>query len=76
MVKAYIRLKDMTDVQRFYKQAMACSYDLVIEKGSARVNAKSLMGLLSLNKQNCGLIAKCNDKADFYNKFGDFITKV
>lgn len=75
MVKAYIRLKDLTDVQRFYKQAMSCSYDLVIEKGMARVNAKSLMGLLSLHKENFGLIAKCNSKSDFMNKFGEFIAE-
>ncbi len=74
MVKAYIQLESYDDVMKFHKAASACRYDLKIQKDADVINAKSLMGLLCVGTGRViSLIAKCNDRGDVINKFGDFI---
>ncbi|MBO5449500.1 MAG: HPr family phosphocarrier protein [Ruminococcus sp.] len=76
MVKAYIKLNNLNDVQKFHSVASSCSYDLIMESGSMRINAKSLMGVMCLACKNVSaLIAKSNDRTDFRNKFEEFFAR-
>lgn len=74
MIKAYIELKDFDELKKFHAAASACRYELIIENGTKKINAKSLMGLMCVASKGVNaLVAKSNNRAEFMSRFGEFI---
>ncbi|MCD8347075.1 MAG: HPr family phosphocarrier protein [Lachnospiraceae bacterium] len=44
-----IRLKTVDEVQEFVKAADKCSFDVEIQNGETLIDAKSIMGVMSLD---------------------------
>lgn len=75
MIKAYIRINDLNDINTLHEAALSCKYDLVVQSGTKILNPKSLMGIFGLGtKKTVSLVAKYDDKRDFLEKFGDLIS--
>lgn len=76
MIKAYIRINSLKDVQTLYVNARKCNYDLILQSGSTQLNPKSTMGIFSLGtKITASLIAKSDNKQDFIDKFGELFAE-
>lgn len=74
MLKAYIRIDSYNDIKKLHELASSCSYDLIIESGTYKINPKSIMGMLGLGtKKTVALVARDNDKQEFADKFSEFI---
>ncbi|MCC8136524.1 MAG: HPr family phosphocarrier protein [Clostridiales bacterium] len=49
MLKRKIRLKTVEDVREFVQTADRCSFDVDIQNGETKIDAKSIMGVMSLD---------------------------
>ncbi len=68
MVKA-IEMKTLEDVKRINRLATKCNFDVFVDAGSIRVDAKSMLGLIILlNKPNLMLVAEDNVSVKEFTK--------
>lgn len=73
MVKA-IQMKTLEDVKRVNRLATKCNFDVFVDAGSIRVDAKSLLGLvILLNKPNLMLVAEDSVNAKEFAKLASHI---
>ena len=75
MVKAIVRLVSIDDVKDFVKKANAVDYDIDLSLGKYTVDAKSIMGIFSLDLSREIELTVHSDKTDFLNTISEHIVK-
>lgn len=76
MVKAVIKLVSIDDVKEFVKKANEVNYDIDLSLGKYTVDAKSIMGIFSLDlSREIGLTVH-SDSTDFLDEIKKYIVKM
>ena len=76
MIKLTVRISSVDDADRFNKKCNKFDCDMDLQRGKYYVNAKSLMGIFSLDlKQELILNAYTDDVAAVEREFAEFIQK-
>ncbi len=76
MKKVMIKLESIEAVKEFVSEVTLCDYDVDLVSGRYTVDAKSIMGIFSLDLSNpIQLIARTEDVGDFFEKIKDFIVE-
>lgn len=75
MVKAIINLVSIEDVKDFVKKANALDYDVDLSLGKYTVDAKSIMGIFSLDLSRDIELTIHSDDASFLDEIADHIVK-
>ncbi|MCD7740918.1 MAG: HPr family phosphocarrier protein [Ruminococcus sp.] len=76
MKKVMIKLESIEAVKEFVSEVTLCDYDVDLVSGRYAVDAKSIMGIFSLDLSNpIQLIARTEDVGDFFEKIKDFIVE-
>ena len=75
MIKAVIRLDSIDDVKDFVRKANTLSYDVDLSLGKYTVDAKSIMGIFSLDLSRELELTIHSDKAEFLDTIGSYIIK-
>ncbi len=76
MKNAVIRLSTISDVKKFVTIANSHTYDIDLLSGRYVIDAKSIMGIFSLDlSQPITIQADCNDDDSFFEEIKDFIVK-
>lgn len=74
MKKAKINLNSITAVKEFVGIVMLYDFDVDLVSGRYAVDAKSIMGIFSLDLASpIQLVAHTEDAGDFFDKIKDFI---
>ena len=74
MVKKEVFFQTMSDIQNFNKIAFRCDYDVDLQQGKYLVDAKSIMGIFSLDLDlPLELMADTEDEAAVEEAFREFI---
>ena len=74
MKKAKINLNSITAVKEFVNIVMMYDFDVDLVSGRYAVDAKSIMGIFSLDLANpIQLVAHTEDVGDFFDKIAAFI---
>ncbi len=74
--KATIMLSTINDVKDFVNTVSRCDFDVDLVSGRYAVDAKSIMGIFSLDlSKPIELEAQTDDAADFFNKIDKYIVK-
>ena len=75
MVKAIIKLVSIDDVKEFVRKANEKDYDIDLSLGKYTVDAKSIMGIFSLDlSREIGLTVH-SDKSDFLDEIKEYIVQ-
>ncbi len=75
MTKAVIKLTSIEDVKEFVKKANTLDYDVDLSLGKYTVDAKSIMGIFSLDLSRDIELTIHSDKSDFLDDIADFVVK-
>lgn len=76
MVKKNVKITSIQEADRFNKICVKFSCDMDLAKGKYYVDAKSIMGIFSLNlSETLELIANTNDDEAVEKAFKEFIQK-
>lgn len=76
MTTAVIRINTINDVKEFVSIVSKCEYDVDIISGRYAIDAKSIMGIFSLDlSKDLELHVHSDDCADFLDEIKDFIVK-
>ncbi len=76
MKNAVIRLSTISDVKKFVTIANSHTYDIDLLSGRYVIDAKSIMGIFSLDlSQPITIQADCSDDDSFFEEIKDFIVK-
>ena len=76
MVKRSVKIENMKDVDAFNKLCSKFDCDMDLVSGKYYVNAKSIMGIFSLNlEMPLELVADMDDENAIDEAFGKFIIK-
>ena len=76
MTTAVIRINTINDVKEFVSIVSKCDYDVDIISGRYAIDAKSIMGIFSLDlSKDLELHVHSDDCADFLDEIKDFIVK-
>ncbi len=76
MVKAVIKLVSIDDVKEFVKKANEADYDIDLSLGKYTVDAKSIMGIFSLDlSREIGLTVH-SDSTDFLDEIKEYIVQM
>lgn len=76
MVQLPVRITSMEDADRFNKKCSKFDCDMDLQSGKYYVDAKSLMGIFSLDlKKTLTLNADTSDAAAVKREFADFIAE-
>lgn len=77
MKTAEVMLTTINDVKNFIEKSNKYDFDIVLVSGKYAVNAKSLMGIFSLDlSKKITIEIHSDDKADaFLNDISDFVIK-
>ena len=76
MVKAVIKLVSIDDVKEFVKRANEADYDIDLSLGKYTVDAKSIMGIFSLDlSREIGLTVH-SDSTDFLDEIKEYIVQM
>ena len=75
MIKAVIRLVSIDDVKDFVKKANMFDYDIDLSLGKYTVDAKSIMGIFSLDLSREIEMTVHSDNTDFLEEIEDLIVK-
>ncbi|MCD8096102.1 MAG: HPr family phosphocarrier protein [Ruminococcus sp.] len=76
MKKVKIKLESIADVKEFVSIVMLYNFDIDLVSGRYAVDAKSIMGIFSLDLSNpIQLIARTDDLGDFLEKIDSFIVE-
>lgn len=71
-----IRINTINDVKEFVSLVSRCDYDVDIVSGRYAIDAKSIMGIFSLDlSKELELHVHSDDCADFLDQIKDFIVK-
>lgn len=74
MKKATIRLATINDVKNFVSKVSLCDYDVDLISGRYAVDAKSIMGIFSLDLEKpIALEAHTEDAAEFFTAIKQYI---
>ncbi|MBP3271582.1 MAG: HPr family phosphocarrier protein [Ruminococcus sp.] len=74
MKKAMINLNSITAVKDFVNIVMMYDFDVDLVSGRYAVDAKSIMGIFSLDLANpIQLVAHTEDAGDFFDKIAPFV---
>jgi len=68
MNKAYIKLRGINDVVKFTQEASMVDGDVIISRGSYKVDGKSLMGMLSIDVSQ-GISVEYPEDAEKFDNF-------
>lgn len=73
MIKAEISLKEIDAIQQFNRLCSHCDYDIDLVQGKYLIDAKSIMGIFSLDvKRPLTLILNTEDSAEL-DKFKTYL---
>jgi phosphotransferase system HPr-like phosphotransfer protein len=76
MKKVMVKLDSITSVKDFVSIVMLYDFDIDLVSGRYAVDAKSIMGIFSLDLSNpIQLVARTEDPGDFFDKIKDFIVE-
>ncbi len=75
MTKAVIKFVSIDDVKDFVKKANECDFDIDLSLGKYTVDAKSIMGIFSLDLSRELELTIHSDSADFLDKIAEHIVK-
>lgn len=76
MKKVMIKLDSIAAVKDFVSVVMLYDYDVDLVSGRYAVDAKSIMGIFSLDLSNpIQLVAHADEVGDFFDKIKDFIVE-
>ena len=75
MIKAVIRLVSIDDVKDFVKKANMADYDIDLSLGKYTVDAKSIMGIFSLDLSRDIEMTVHSDSTDFLEEIEEHIVK-
>lgn len=76
MKKVKINLNSITAVKDFVSIVMLYDFDIDLVSGRYAVDAKSIMGIFSLDLSNSiQLVAHTEEPGDFFDKIKDFIVE-
>lgn len=76
MKKVKIRLDSIAAVKEFVSVVNLYDFDIDLKSGRYSVDAKSIMGIFSLNLDNAiELIAHTEDAGDFFDKIQSFVVE-
>ena len=76
MIKKMVQIKDMNDADKFNKICGKFECDMDLVKGKYYIDAKSIMGIFSLNLNTpVELVADTDDEEKIAEMFADFITE-
>ncbi|MBO6231840.1 MAG: HPr family phosphocarrier protein [Ruminiclostridium sp.] len=75
MIKALIRLVSIDDVKDFVKKANELDYDVDLSLGKYTVDAKSIMGIFSLDLNREIELTIHSDKPDFLDVIPEYVVK-
>lgn len=76
MTTAVIRINTINDVKEFVSIVSKCEYDVDIISGRYAIDAKSIMGIFSLDlSKDLELHVHSDNCADFLDEIKDFIVK-
>ena len=76
MKSVNIKLSTIEDVRRFVNAATKCDAEIDLESGRYIVDAKSIMGIFSLDLLNpIKMIVHSDDCSDLFEEISDFIVK-
>lgn len=75
MIKAVIRLDSIDEVKDFVRKANMLSYDVDLSLGKYTVDAKSIMGIFSLDLSRELELTIHSDKAEFLDTIASQIIK-
>ena len=71
-----ININTINDVKNFVSIVSRCDYDVVIVSGRYAIDAKSIMGIFSLDlSKELTLNIHSDDCADFLDQIKDYIVK-
>lgn len=74
MIEKKIKLKSIREVESFNKICSGFSCDMDLKSGKYYIDAKSIMGIFSLNlESDLTLIAHNDNEDEILEKFKDFI---
>lgn len=74
MTTAKIRIKEITDVKDFVNIVSGCQYDVDIISGRYAIDAKSIMGIFSLDlSKDLELKIHSDDCGEFLDEISRFI---
>ncbi len=74
--KANIMLSTINDVKEFVAEVTLCDYDVDLISGRYAVDAKSIMGIFSLDlSKPIQLEAQTKDASEFFEKIKQFIVE-
>ena len=74
--KATIMLSTINDVKEFVSQVTLCDYDVDLISGRYAIDAKSIMGIFSLDlSKPIQLEAQTEDASEFFAKIKQFIVE-
>ena len=76
MKEVKIKLTTFDNVKRFLKSVSACKYDIDLQSGRYAVNAKSTMGILSLDlSQPLTMVIYSDDCEKLISELNDYIVE-
>lgn len=70
-----IKLKELSDIYSFVQEASKVDGDVLVQRGKFTVDAKSILGILSLDMSQGALITYPEDANDFDNYLSNFEVK-
>lgn len=73
MIKKEILLQEIREIQQFNMIAGHCVYDVDLQQGKYIVDAKSIMGIFSLNLERPILLMLNTDDVNELEKFKKYI---
>ena len=76
MKREMIMLKTINDVKAFVNSVIKCDFDVVLTSGRYTVDAKSIMGIFSLDlSKPLTMEIRSDDCADFLNEIKPFLQR-
>ncbi|MBS6117563.1 MAG: HPr family phosphocarrier protein [Clostridiales bacterium] len=72
MVKKEVFFQTMSDIQNFNKIAFRCDYDVDLQQGKYLVDAKSIMGIFSMDVGRPLMLVLHTEKEEELLKFQDY----
>ncbi len=73
MIKAMVKLTSIDDVKDFVKKANDVPYDVDLSLGKYTVDAKSIMGIFSLDLSREIEVTIHSDKTEFLDKIAEHV---
>ncbi len=74
MKETQIKLTNIQDIREFVNQVILLEYEVDLVQGRYVIDAKSIMGIFSLDLLSpIKVVAHCDGACDFFEKIGKFI---